>query len=191
MTGPLIVVAGPTGTGKSDLAIRLAEAIGGEIVNYDSVQVYRGFDIGSAKPAAEERRRVSHHLFDIVDRHAEMIESADIAVAHRIDVESDVAVADIGTADRARLALGGSLKAEHRLVESRHHRPVRTANCDVIDLGEHVLSPCGEPEGHYRPGLRALQSHGNGNVMKLPGFPGFTRCTGARLPPHWHEVGVL
>ncbi len=63
----LIVVAGPTGTGKSELALRLAEKIGGEIVNYDSVQIYRGFDIGSAKPLPEQRQRVPHHLFDIVD----------------------------------------------------------------------------------------------------------------------------
>jgi len=62
-----IVVAGPTGTGKSELALRLAEAIGGEIVNYDSVQIYRGFDIGSAKPSLATRARVPHHLFDIVD----------------------------------------------------------------------------------------------------------------------------
>ena len=63
----LIVVAGPTGTGKSELALRLAESIGAEIVNYDSVQIYRGFDIGSAKPSPEQRRCVPHHLFDIVD----------------------------------------------------------------------------------------------------------------------------
>jgi tRNA dimethylallyltransferase len=62
-----IVIAGPTGTGKSDLALRIAEAVGGEIVNYDSVQIYRGFDIGSAKPPAEARARVPHHLFDIVE----------------------------------------------------------------------------------------------------------------------------
>jgi tRNA dimethylallyltransferase len=61
----LIVIAGPTGAGKSDLAIRLALALDGEIVNYDSVQIYRGFDIGSAKPPAETRRVVPHHLFDI------------------------------------------------------------------------------------------------------------------------------
>ena len=66
-----IVIAGPTGTGKSELALRIAEAIGGEIVNYDSVQIYRGFDIGSAKPPAEVRARVPHHLFDIVDANAE------------------------------------------------------------------------------------------------------------------------
>ena len=67
----IIVVAGPTGVGKSELAIRLAERIGGEIVNYDSVQIYRGFDIGSAKPSPAERERVPHHLFDIVDADSE------------------------------------------------------------------------------------------------------------------------
>ncbi len=62
-----IVIAGPTGSGKSDLALRLALATGGEIVNYDSVQVYRGFDIGSAKPSQDQRSAVPHHLFDIID----------------------------------------------------------------------------------------------------------------------------
>ncbi|HYM60072.1 MAG TPA: tRNA (adenosine(37)-N6)-dimethylallyltransferase MiaA [Thermoanaerobaculia bacterium] len=65
------MIAGPTGTGKSELAVRLAETIGGEVVNYDSVQIYRGFDIGSAKPSAELRARVPHHLFDIVDADAD------------------------------------------------------------------------------------------------------------------------
>jgi tRNA dimethylallyltransferase len=71
VNAPLIVIAGPTAVGKSDLALRMAEAVGGEIVNYDSVQIYRGFDIGSAKPSAEARERVPHHLFDIVDGDAE------------------------------------------------------------------------------------------------------------------------
>lgn len=66
-----VVIAGPTGVGKSQLALRLASECGGEIVNYDSVQIYRGFDIGSAKPSPEERRLVPHHLFDIVDAGAE------------------------------------------------------------------------------------------------------------------------
>lgn len=63
----LIVLAGPTGSGKSELALRLAQTLRGEVVNYDSVQIYRGFDIGSAKPSPEERTLVPHHLFDIVD----------------------------------------------------------------------------------------------------------------------------
>ena len=63
----LIVLAGPTGSGKSELSLQLAERFGGAVVNYDSVQIYRGFDIGSAKPPLEVRMRVPHHLFDIID----------------------------------------------------------------------------------------------------------------------------
>lgn len=61
----LVVIAGPTGSGKSDLALRLALVSGGEIVNYDSMQIYRGFDIGTAKPSDADRAAVPHHLFDI------------------------------------------------------------------------------------------------------------------------------
>ena len=78
----MIVIAGPTGVGKSDLALRLAEGIGGENVNYDSVQIYRGFDIGSAKPDDAARARVPHHLYDIVDADEEF-NAADFARAAR------------------------------------------------------------------------------------------------------------
>ena len=63
---PVIVVTGPTATGKSELAIDLAERCRGEIVNADSMQVYRYLDIGTAKPSLAERARVPHHLFDVV-----------------------------------------------------------------------------------------------------------------------------
>ncbi|MBW1979538.1 MAG: tRNA (adenosine(37)-N6)-dimethylallyltransferase MiaA [Deltaproteobacteria bacterium] len=63
----LIVITGPTATGKTSLAIDLAMAVEGEIVNADSMQVYRGMDIGTAKPSLEEREKVPHHLIDIVD----------------------------------------------------------------------------------------------------------------------------
>ena len=63
----VIVIAGPTATGKSSFALKLAETIGGEIVSADSMQVYRGMDIGTAKPNAKERESVAHHLIDIRD----------------------------------------------------------------------------------------------------------------------------
>ena len=63
---PVVVVTGPTASGKSACAIRLAERFQGEIVNADSMQVYRYLDIGTAKASAEERARVPHHLIDIV-----------------------------------------------------------------------------------------------------------------------------
>jgi tRNA dimethylallyltransferase len=64
---PLVVIVGPTGVGKSALALSLAEALQGEIVSADSRQVYRGMDIGTAKPGQAERARVVHHLIDVVD----------------------------------------------------------------------------------------------------------------------------
>ncbi len=67
MTLPVIAVVGPTGAGKTGLSIALAEEIGGEIINGDSRQVYRHMDIGTAKPTPDQRARVPHHLFDIVD----------------------------------------------------------------------------------------------------------------------------
>ena len=85
----MIVIAGPTGVGKSDLAVRLAETVGGEVVNYDSVQIYRGFDIGSAKPSPEVRARVPHHLYDIVDATDEF-NAADYARLARATCEAIV-----------------------------------------------------------------------------------------------------
>jgi tRNA dimethylallyltransferase len=64
---PLVAVVGATASGKSGLALELAEAVGGEIVNTDSLQVYRHFDIGTAKPTAAERARVPHHLIDVAE----------------------------------------------------------------------------------------------------------------------------
>jgi tRNA dimethylallyltransferase len=67
--GPIVAIVGPTATGKSALALRLAEELGGEIVNADALQVYRGLDVGTAKPTPEERRRVRHHLIDVLEPH--------------------------------------------------------------------------------------------------------------------------
>lgn len=63
---PICALVGPTGTGKTALALDLAQALDAEIVNLDSRQVYQGLDIGSAKPTLSERTRVPHHLFDVV-----------------------------------------------------------------------------------------------------------------------------
>ncbi len=65
-TPPVISVVGPTAAGKSDLAVELAAALGGEVVNGDSMQLYRGMDIGTAKLPLEQRRGVRHHLLDVL-----------------------------------------------------------------------------------------------------------------------------
>lgn len=67
MPAESIFLAGPTAVGKSEIALLLAEKIGGEIISVDSMQVYRGMDIGTAKPSAADRRRAEHHLLDMAD----------------------------------------------------------------------------------------------------------------------------
>lgn len=64
---PVIIIAGPTAVGKTELTLRLAESIGGEIVSADSMQIYRRMDIGSAKPSSVELQAVRHHLIDVVE----------------------------------------------------------------------------------------------------------------------------
>ena len=83
---PPIFLAGPTAVGKSAVALALAEKIGGEIISVDSMQVYRGLDLGTAKPAAADRLRVPHHLVDVCDLReafdvAQFIRHAEKAVA--------------------------------------------------------------------------------------------------------------
>jgi tRNA dimethylallyltransferase len=82
-----ILLAGPTAVGKSEIALRLAEQLGGEIISADSMQVYRGLDIGTAKPSPADRARVPHHLIDICDL-TESFDAAQFArLAHRTVAE--------------------------------------------------------------------------------------------------------
>jgi tRNA dimethylallyltransferase len=68
---PMLVIVGPTASGKSALGVWLAEQVGGEVVACDSTQLYRGFDVGTAKPSAAERRGIPHHLVDVLDAEEE------------------------------------------------------------------------------------------------------------------------
>lgn len=63
----VLVIVGPTAVGKTELSLQLAERLGGEIISADSMQVYRGMDIGTAKATHVERQRVRHHLLDVVE----------------------------------------------------------------------------------------------------------------------------
>lgn len=102
MTGAsVIAIVGPTGSGKSELAVGVAELIGGEIVNCDSRQIYRGLDIGSAKPSAALRARAPHHLFDVVEP-AEAFDCARYAALARAEI------AAIGARGRTALLVGGT-----------------------------------------------------------------------------------
>lgn len=76
-----VLLAGPTASGKSAVALALAEQVGGEIVSVDSMQVYRGLDVGTAKPSAEERARIPHHLIDVAELNESFTAARFVALA--------------------------------------------------------------------------------------------------------------
>ncbi|MBW2636086.1 MAG: tRNA (adenosine(37)-N6)-dimethylallyltransferase MiaA, partial [Deltaproteobacteria bacterium] len=80
----LVIIVGPTGVGKTGLALEIAEACKGEIVSADSMQVYRYMDIGTAKPTAQERGRVEHHLIDVVDPDEEFNASLFVKISEKV-----------------------------------------------------------------------------------------------------------
>lgn len=98
---PILVIAGSTATGKTAAAIEIARQLGGELVGADSVQVYRGFDIGSAKPSAAELRGVAHHLIDVFDPNQEVDAMAYAALG-------DAAIRDIVGRGRFPIVVGGT-----------------------------------------------------------------------------------
>ncbi len=106
----LIVVAGPTGTGKSELALDLAERLDGEIVNADSMQLYRGMDIGTAKLPPDERRGIPHHLLDVLD----VAETATVASYQR---DARAAVEDIRAAAGRRSWSAGPVCTSSRVID--------------------------------------------------------------------------
>lgn len=97
----IVVIGGPTATGKTALSVSLAKTFGGEIVNADSTQVYRGMDIGTAKPTEAEKGGVPHHLFDIRDPDAQLSAAEWVRLA-------DAALADISARGKLPILAGGS-----------------------------------------------------------------------------------
>lgn len=98
---PLIVVAGATAVGKSQLALALARALNGEVVSLDSVAVYRGLDIGSAKPSVSVRACVAHHLLDVIDPNEQINAARFIKLA-------EAAITDIQSRNKTAVIVGGS-----------------------------------------------------------------------------------
>ncbi len=117
---PLVAVVGPTASGKTALALRLARERGGEIVSCDSQQVYRGLDIGTAKPSPAELREVPHHLIDVVEPDASF-SAADYSRLARAALE--------GVRSRGRLAIvaGGSGLYLRALLQGLFDGPSRDA----------------------------------------------------------------
>lgn len=107
---PLLAIVGPTGVGKSDLALDLAERLGGEIVNADSRQLYRRMDIGTAKPLPEARQRVPHHLYDVAEPSEPLGLACYLNMARRT-------IAEVHGRDKLPIVVGGSGQYVRALLE--------------------------------------------------------------------------
>ena len=120
---PLVAIVGPTASGKSALAVWLAQQLGGEVVACDSTQLYRGFDVGTAKPTAEERRGVTHHLTDVLDPREESsaggYRERAIAVLEDLRARKRLPIFTVGTGLYLRALLEGLADVPLRSEELR------------------------------------------------------------------------
>jgi tRNA dimethylallyltransferase len=116
---PLIAIVGPTAAGKSALALALAERLNGEVVNYDSVQLYRNFDVGSGKLPVSERRGVPHHLLDC-------LEPSDVFTAGDYRREALKVLADLRARVRLPIFVGGTGLYLRALLAGLFEGPVRS-----------------------------------------------------------------
>lgn len=120
---PLIVIVGPTASGKSTLGILLAKRLGGEILSCDSTQVYRGFDIGTAKVSREDQGRIPHHLIDLVEPdqvfHAGEYRRRAESVLDDLAQRGQLPILTVGTGLYLRALLEGLCEAPTRSEELR------------------------------------------------------------------------
>jgi tRNA dimethylallyltransferase len=120
---PLVAIVGPTASGKSPLGVWLAERFAGEVVACDSTQLYRGFDIGTAKPSLRERRNIPHHLIDVLDPSEEVTAGAyrhlAMAVLEDLRQRNRLPVLTVGTGLYLRALVEGIAEVPQRSEELR------------------------------------------------------------------------
>jgi tRNA dimethylallyltransferase len=139
-----VAVVGPTATGKSDLGVQLAQRLGGEVVNADAMQLYRGMDIGTAKLTAAERRGVPHHQLDVLD----VTETASVAAYQR---QATADIERLRSAGRVPVIVGGSGLYVRALLDDLEFPGTDSA---VRARLEHELAGVGAAAMHER--LRAV-----------------------------------
>jgi tRNA dimethylallyltransferase len=192
--GPLALV-GPTGTGKSQIALAAAEALGAEIVAVDAFTVYRGMDIGTAKPSVEERSRRPHHMIDVLSTH-------ELCSVEWFQSAARAAIDDVLTRGRVPLLVGGSGlyfravvdplefpptdAAVRRAVEQRYDADPARAHTDLLAIDPEAAARM-DP-GNTRRAIRALE------VYELTGrpFSEWRRAWESWTPiyPHLQVVGL-
>ena len=139
--GDLLCVVGPTASQKTELAIRVCEQVGGEVIGADSVQVYAGFDIGSGKPTEAEQLRVRHHLVGVVDP----MDSMDAA---RYVELADAAIGDVRSRGKVAVVCGGTYLWVRSLVMGLADAP--PASVEVRARLDLERAEFGEYEMHSR-----------------------------------------
>jgi tRNA dimethylallyltransferase len=178
-----IAVVGPTASGKTALGLSLAERFGGEIVCADSRTIYRGMDIGTAKPSEEERMRVPHHLLDVVEPDESLSAAA-------FKVLAEGAMADIAGRGRLPLLVGGSgLYVDAVLFDYRFPAeadPVRRAQLEVMSDDElRELLAAEDPEAFERVDLANRR-----RVMRALETVGEARLRSSELRPNVLVLGL-
>jgi tRNA dimethylallyltransferase len=134
----IIIISGPTGAGKTEVAVSLAEPIGGEIISADAMQVYRHMDVGTAKPSAEQVSRVRHHLIDVVDPDESFSAAVFRTMAERVILDlhnKGVPVFVVGGTGLYIKALTRGLfkiSAEDHAVRERLRREVRNRGAQAL-----------------------------------------------------------
>ena len=171
--GPVLAVVGPTASGKTELAIAVAERLGAEVVSADAMLVYRGMDIGTAKPTVQERARVPHHLVDLVDPGEEF------SVA-RFQPLARATIADVLGRGSVPLLVGGSGLYFHAVVDDfgfpptdpavRARLEAEAAEVGLAELYQRLATADPPAAARIQPGnlrrtVRALE------VMELTGRP--------------------
>ena len=190
VTGDVVAVVGPTATGKTALSLALAHALGGEVVNADSMQLYRGMDIGTAKLGPDEREGVPHHAFDLW----EITEAASVAEYQGV---ARAAIDDIRRRGRTPLLVGGSGLYVRAVLE---HFEFPGTDPDLRARLETELAAVGPVPLHARLAARApdaaariLPSNGRRivralEVLELTGQPIIARLPQPR--PYYRSVHI-
>ncbi len=179
---PLVIVAGPTASGKSDAAVHLARVFQGSVISADSMQVYRGMDIGSAKITEEEMQGIPHYLLDVVDPEEEWN-------VVRFRNEADAAVRDILAKGRLPILAGGTgfyIQALLYQVDFTRMEADDALRASLQSLAEdkgpqalHAMLMEEDPEA-------AAQIHPN-NVKRVIRALEFARLSGGRISDHNRE----
>jgi tRNA dimethylallyltransferase len=177
---PLLVILGPTASGKTSLGLVVAETLGGEIISADAFAVYRGLDIGTDKPSPEARRRVRHHLVDVADPKERFSAGAfaDLASA---------AIDDITHRDLMAVVVGGTLFYIRALLEGLFPAPPRDATIGARLAEEWLHDPSAVFRQLQEVDEEAARRIGPNDSQRVLRALEVFELTGEALTIHWRR----